>query len=578
MTTRFSQSLASFLLFLFILNSCKTEQKQERSIQRGKLADSIMVVSAREEASRIGAEILKQGGNAFDALIAVDMALNVAYPFAGSLGGGGFMVYRKADGEIGSIDYREKAAIAATSDMYLDENGNPIDSLSREGALAIGVPGTIAGMFAIHKKLGSMSMEQILKPVIELAEKGYVLTENQVKRYQYYAPLFDSINGMKTLYSTGFRKGDSIQFKAGDTIKNWALAQTLKRIAANGKSEFYEGETAQKLITLIQKHGGIITLEDLKNYEAVWREPIVSTYKSLKIIGMPPPSSGGVCLAQIFKMIEPYDLSTLGHNSLKSIQVITEAERRAYADRSYYLGDPDFNDIPVKKLISSEYTLQQMENFSFEQATPSVSIEHGVIPGYESMETTHFSIVDQFGNAVALTTTLNGAYGSKLYADELGFFLNNEMDDFSVKPGVPNMFGLIGAEANKIEPQKRMLSSMTPTIVEKDGKLWMTVGTPGGSTIITSVLQTILNVADYGMGMQEAVNAPRFHHQWLPDNVTFEPNAFGSGLLDSLTGKGYEIRQENSVILGKVDGVLVLPDGRLEGGADRRGDDMAVGF
>ena len=578
MNTRFLQSLASFLLFLFILNSCKTEQKQERSIQRGKLADSIMVVSAREEASRIGAEILKQGGNAFDALIAVDMALNVAYPFAGSLGGGGFMVYRKADGEIGSIDYREKAAIAATSDMYLDENGNPIDSLSREGALAIGVPGTIAGMFAIHEKLGSMSMEQILKPVIELAEKGYVLTENQVKRYQYYAPLFDSINGMKTLYSTGFRKGDSIQFKAGDTIKNWALAQTLKRIAANGKSEFYEGETAQKLITLIQKHGGIITLEDLKNYEAVWREPIVSTYKSLKIIGMPPPSSGGVCLAQIFKMIEPYDLSTLGHNSLKSIQVITEAERRAYADRSYYLGDPDFNDIPVKKLISSEYTLQQMENFSFEQATPSVSIEHGVIPGYESMETTHFSIVDQFGNAVALTTTLNGAYGSKLYADELGFFLNNEMDDFSVKPGVPNMFGLIGAEANKIEPQKRMLSSMTPTIVEKDGKLWMTVGTPGGSTIITSVLQTILNVADYGMGMQEAVNAPRFHHQWLPDNVTFEPNAFGSGLLDSLTGKGYEIRQENSVILGKVDGVLVLPDGRLEGGADRRGDDMAVGF
>ena len=578
MTTRFSQSLASFLLFLFILNSCKTEQKQERSIQRGKLADSIMVVSAREEASRIGAEILKQGGNAFDALIAVDMALNVAYPFAGSLGGGGFMVYRKADGEIGSIDYREKAAIAATSDMYLDENGNPIDSLSREGALAIGVPGTIAGMFAIHKKLGSMSMEQILKPVIELAEKGYVLTENQVKRYQYYAPLFDSINGMKTLYSTGFRKGDSIQFKAGDTIKNWALAQTLKRIAANGKSEFYEGETAQKLITLIQKHGGIITLEDLKNYEAVWREPIVSTYKSLKIIGMPPPSSGGVCLAQIFKMIEPYDLSTLGHNSLKSIQVITEAERRAYADRSYYLGDPDFNDIPVKKLISSEYTLQQMENFSFEQATPSVSIEHGVIPGYESMETTHFSIVDQFGNAVALTTTLNGAYGSKLYADELGFFLNNEMDDFSVKPGVPNMFGLIGAEANKIEPQKRMLSSMTPTIVEKDGKLWMTVGTPGGSTIITSVLQTILNVADYGMGMQEAVNAPRFHHQWLPDNVTFEPNAFGSGLLDSLAAKGYEIRQENSVILGKVDGVLVLPDGRLEGGADRRGDDTAVGF
>lgn len=578
MTNRSLQTLTAFVLLLLALNSCKTELKQELNIQRGKLADSIMVVSAREEASRIGAEILKQGGNAFDALIAVDMALNVAYPFAGSLGGGGFMVYRKANGEIGSIDYREKAAMAATSDMYLDENGNAIDSLSREGALAIGVPGTIAGMFAIHEKLGSMPMEQILKPVIELAEKGYVLTENQLERYRYFAPLFDSINGMKTLYSTGFRESDSIQFKAGDTIKNKALAETLRRIAKNGKAEFYEGETAQKLANLIQKHGGIITLEDLKNYEAVWREPIVSTYKGLKIVGMPPPSSGGVCLAQIFKMIEPYDLSALGHNSLKSIQVITEAERRAYADRSFYLGDPDFNDIPVETLISGEYASKQMESFSFDKASPSSTIEHGVIPGYESMETTHFSLVDQYGNAVALTTTLNGAYGSKLYADELGFFLNNEMDDFSVKPGVPNMFGLIGAEANKIEPQKRMLSSMTPTIVEKDGKLWMTVGTPGGSTIITSVLQTILNVADYGMGMQEAVDAPRFHHQWLPDNVTFEPDAFGSELLDSLAAKGYEIRQENSVILGKVDGVLVLPDGRLEGGADRRGDDTAVGF
>ena len=293
---------------------------------------------------------------------------------------------------------------------------------------------------------------------------------------------------------------------------------------------------------------------------------------------MPPPSSGGICLAEIFKMLEPYDLVKYGHNSLKSIQVITEAERRAYADRSFFLGDPDFNDIPIDSLTSSSYAKRRMANFSFEHATPSSEVAHGVIPGYESMETTHFSIVDQYGNAVALTTTLNGAYGSKLYADELGFFLNNEMDDFSVKPGVPNMFGLIGAEANKIEPQKRMLSSMTPTIVEKDGKLWMTVGTPGGSTIITSVLQTILNVEDFGMGMQEAVDAPRFHHQWMPDVVTFEPDAFGTDLLDSLSAKGYHVRQENSVILGKVDGVLVLPNGTLEGGADHRGDDTAVGY
>ncbi|PHR95227.1 MAG: gamma-glutamyltransferase [Leeuwenhoekiella sp.] len=578
MNFKLLKSLGFILTFVLVLNSCKTEQKQPRSIQRGKLADSIMVVSAREEASRIGAEILKKGGNAFDALIGVDMALNVAYPFAGSLGGGGFMVYRKADGEIGSIDYREKAPMAATHDMYLDENGEAIASLSREGALAVGVPGTIAGMFAIHEKLGSMPMAEILEPVIALAEKGYVVTENQWNRYRNYAAVFDSINGMETLYSVGFRESDSLKIKAGDTIKNPVLAATLKRIAQNGKSEFYEGETAQKLVNFMQKHGGIITLEDLKNYEAVWRKPIVSSYKKLKIIGMPPPSSGGVCLAQIFKMIEPYELSTYGHNSLKSIQVITEAERRAYADRSFFLGDPDFNDIPIETLISAEYATERMENFSFEQATPSSEVEHGVIPGYESMETTHFSIVDQYGNAVALTTTLNGAYGSKLYADELGFFLNNEMDDFSVKPGVPNMFGLIGAAANKIEPQKRMLSSMTPTIVEKDGKLWMTVGTPGGSTIITSVLQTILNVADFQMGMQEAVDAPRFHHQWLPDVVTFEPDAFGKSLLDSLTAKGYQIRQENSVILGKVDGVLVLPDGTLEGGADRRGDDTAVGY
>ena len=328
MNFRMLKPFGFILTFILVFNSCKTEQKQARTIQRGKLADSIMVVSAREEASRIGAEILKKGGNAFDALIGVDMALNVTYPFAGSLGGGGFMVYRKADGEIGSIDYREKAPMAATSDMYLDENGNAIDSLSREGALAVGVPGTIAGMFAIHEKLGSMPMSEILEPVIELAEKGYVITENQWNRYHNYAAVFDSINGIKTLYSTGFRESDSLKIKAGDTIKNPVLAATLRRIAQNGREEFYEGETAQKLVDFMQKHGGIITLEDLKNYEAVWRNPIVSTYKNLRVIGMPPPSSGGVCLAQIFKMIEPYELSEFGHNSLKSIQVIRSGTPR----------------------------------------------------------------------------------------------------------------------------------------------------------------------------------------------------------------------------------------------------------
>ena len=575
-TLAFSKCL--ILSFFIVLTACKTETPHKRTIERGKIADSIMVVSAREEASRIGAEIMRKGGNAFDALIAVDMALNVAYPFAGSLGGGGFMVYRKANGEVGSIDYREKAPIAATHDMYLDTEGNPVDSLSRQGPLAVGVPGSIAGMFAIHEKLGSLPMAEILQPVIELAENGYQITDNQLARFQNYASVFDKVNGKETLYSIGFRESDSTKIKSGDLVKNLQLAETLKRIAANGKKEFYEGETAQKLVEFIQNHGGIITLDDLKSYEAVWRKPIISNYKNLRVIGMPPPSSGGVCLAEILKMIEPYDLKSFGHNSAKSIQVITEAERRAYADRSFFLGDPDFNDIPIDSLTSEDYAAKRMANFSFEKATPSSEVKHGVISGYESMETTHFSLIDQYGNAVALTTTLNGAYGSKLYVDELGFFLNNEMDDFSVKPGEPNMFGLIGAEANKIEPQKRMLSSMTPTIVEKEGKLWMTVGTPGGSTIITSVLQTILNVAVFDYGMQEAVDAPRFHHQWLPDVVTFEPDAFGKELLDTLSNKGYEIRQENSVILGKVDGVLVLPDGSLEGGADRRGDDTAVGF
>lgn len=580
MQTKTSQPLThlfayAFIALMLLLSGCKNAPEvgvteEVKTPVQGLITEKAMVVSARAEASKIGKDILAKGGNAFDAMIATEMALAVAYPYAGNLGGGGFMVFRTKYGEIGALDYREKAPMAAFDDMYLDEDGNVISSKSKIGGLAVGVPGTIAGIFAVHEKMGSMPMEELLQPVIELALRGYVVTKKQQGRFDRYAALFDSINRQETLYSNGF--------VVGDTVKNPALANTLKAIQQNGRSEFYNGNTAQKMVAYLQKHDGIITMEDLAAYEAQWREPVVFDYKDLRIISMSPPSSGGVCLAQILKMIEPYDIKGYGHNSTKAIQVITEAERRAYADRSFYLGDPDFVEIPTEMLISDEYLKGRMDNFSFDVATKSSDMSYGAIPGYESMETTHYSIVDQFGNAIAVTTTLNGAFGSKLYSEELGFFFNNEMDDFSAKPGVPNMFGLVGAEANAIAPQKRMLSSMTPTIVEKDGKFWMSVGTPGGSTIITSVLQTVLNVYEHDMTMQDAVNAPRFHHQWLPDMIMFEPNVFAPEVLDSLKSKGYTVNQENSPVIGKVDGILVLPDGRLEGGADRRGDDTADGF
>lgn len=564
-----------YILSILLLVSCRvepdTKQTKDTTSQRGLITEKAMVVSARNEASSMGVKVMQLGGNAFDAMVATELTLALTYPRAGNVMGGGFMVYRSADRQKGSLDYREKAPMTAHRDMYLDAEGNVIADLSFTGGLAIGVPGTLAGVLETHQKKGKLPLDQILNPIIDLAEEGYILTEKQAKKLNAYREQFLKVNEEESIYTN--------KHAVGDTIKNIAYADMLRRVLSEGRADFYEGGTSgEYFLSTIKKHGGIITQKDLSSYKAIWRKPISFEYDNYTLTSMAPPSSGGITLSQILSMIEPFPLAEYGHNTAEYIQLITEAERRAYADRNYFLGDPDFVDIP-KGLLDDSYIKQRMQSYKKGKASSSAEVSHGdPITIVESDETTHYSIVDPYGNAIAVTTTLNGNYGSKVFCKQLGLFLNNEMDDFSAKPGVPNAYGLVGAEANAIAPGKRMLSSMTPTIVEKDDKLFMVVGTPGGSTIITSVLQTFLNVAEHGMTMQQAVDAPRFHHQWLPDEIRIEPKSMQDSTKNILSKMGYRLNENNSRIIGKVDAILVLPNGTYEGGADRRGDDKAVGY
>ncbi|MDG1529489.1 MAG: gamma-glutamyltransferase [Polaribacter sp.] len=559
------KKLLSLLVIAILFANCTKKDKVV-----GLIADKAMVVSARVEASQIGSDILAKGGNAYDAMIATQLGLAVVYPVAGNIGGGGFMVFRHHDGKSGALDFREKAPLSSDKDMYLDEKGEVIPGKSSFGVHSSGVPGSVAGIVEVYEKYGSLPFKDLVQPAIDLARNGFKVTKKQARSLNGTRKRFEKANNYQILFDK--------EWKEGDLLQQEELAQTLERIKDKGRDGFYKGKTADLIVDYQKELGGIITHEDLEKYQAIWRKPIVFDYKGYKITSMTMPASGGICLAQILKSVEPYDFSKIDHNSTKYIQLLTEAERRSYADRAHYLGDMDFVNVPIDSLIAPKYISERMRTFSWDKATKSSDVSHGKVLGYESDETTHYSIIDQFGNAVSVTTTLNTGYGSKVLVKGAGFFLNNEMDDFSAKPGVPNVYGLLGSSANAIAPEKRMLSSMTPTIVEKNGKLKMVVGTPGGSTIITSVLQNILNVVEYDMGMQESVNKARFHHQWMPDNIRMEPNGFDSITKANLKKLGYEIIERNSLIIGRVDAILVLPNGKLEGGADPRGDDAAVGF
>ncbi|MES2773750.1 MAG: gamma-glutamyltransferase [Bacteroidota bacterium] len=538
------------------------------NIQKDFTGSNGTVVCAHPLAAKVGADILMQGGNAIDAAIATQLVLAVVYPGAGNIGGGGFMVARMSTGKTIALDFREMAPAAATEDMYVNKKtGKPNASLSLNGHLASGVPGTVAGIFA-EMKYAKLPIKTLIQPAIEIAEKGFVITEREARNLDSNMKAFEKNNTTLPVFCK--KNG---WWKAGDTLVQKDLAKTLKRIRDNGAKGFYEGETARLIVNEMERGAGIITLADLKNYKAKERVTNEFDYKGYHIITMPPPSSGGLLMNQMFKMLEQRPLKQYGFLTAQSVSLITEVERRAYADRAEHLGDPDFYKVPAKTMVSDAYLKERMKDYDSTKASKSTDIKAGMIK--ESEQTTHISIIDKDGNCVSLTTTLNGGYGSKTVVGGAGFLLNNEMDDFSSQPGVPNMFGAIGGKANAIAPAKRMLSSMTPTIVLKDGKPFMIVGTPGGTTIITSVLQNIINVIDYGMNAHDAVNNPKFHHQWQPDQVDVEKE-FPADVRAQLQSMGYKINERRPWSASEM--ILLTGNKKFEAAADKRGDDSAEGY
>ena len=550
------------VILLSITFSCKNYNKENHY-------KNFAIVTAKYEATKAGHKILKMGGNAFDAMVATDLALSVVYPNAGNLGGGGFMVYRTSNSQYGSIDYREKAPLLSSENMYLDKNGNIIKNLSREGSLSIGVPGTVAGLFEVYEKFGTLPLDSIFKPALELAKDGFKLTKKQ-------ADLFNSSKS-KILINSDSLSLFNKDFKKDMIFSNDKLYKTLKYLLKNGVEGFYDGDISKEIINYVSKKGGILTKEDFLLYKPVWRQPFIFEFDDLKIITMGLPSSGGIVLSQILKSIELISLDNYKTRDINYIKTLIELEKISFADRSRFLGDPDFYDTNIiNSLVSTDYLNKRIKSIDFSNPKPSSEIYPGNISFKESNETTHYSILDSFGNAVSVTTTLNSNFGSKIIIPSLGFFMNNEMDDFSIKTGSPNIYGLIGGKVNSVQPQKRMLSSMTPTIIEKDGKLSMILGSPGGPTIITSVLQTILNVYLFNDNLKEAVDHPRFHHLWLPDKIYFEEGAFKQTIIDSLKILGYNFNTKTSSI-GRVDAIYIDQNKKIYAAADPRGDDYASG-